>query len=254
MNKNELLSEILEILTKHIKIKAYFGKDYEKDRQLFRGLCNQSLTLDGIDERFYELQDELLSIERNEKGIVDTNNLNYKDNITIWQGDITRLKADVIVNAANDNYLGCFVPNHNCIDNIIMSSSGFQMRNELLKLKESKDYKQQKVKVTKGYNLPCKYVFHISGPQIINEVTKKDEQSLMNCYIYCLNKAKEMNLKSIAFCCISTGVFSFPNNLACKIAVSTINKWLKETNGKLKIIFNVYKDIDKELYEKELSR
>jgi O-acetyl-ADP-ribose deacetylase (regulator of RNase III) len=221
---------------------------------LFRGLCNQCLSLNGIDEKFYTLQDELLSFEREEKGAIDIEDLKYKNNIALWQGDITSLKADAIVNAANNDYLGCFAPCHNCIDNIIMSASGFQMRNELQKLKNSPNYENEKVKVTGGYNLPCKYVFHIAGPQIFQKVSAFDELALQECYKNALLKAKQMHLKSIVFCCISTGVFSFPNDLACKIAVKTVKSWLKNEKYCIKVVFDVFKDIDKELYEKELSR
>lgn len=252
VEKREILNQILHILTNHLKLNLSYGKDYERDRQLFRGLCNQCLTLNGIENSFYELQDELLSLEREEKGVVDANLFVYKDDIALWQGDITRLEADAIVNAANDQYLGCFAPCHNCIDNVIMSASGFQMREELLKLKGQKGYEEQIVKVTKGYNLPCKYVFHVAGPQIFSKVSQKDKNALANCYLSCLDKAQEMKLKNIVFCCISTGEFAFPNELACKIAVKTVKEWMNENKSKLKVVFNVFKDIDRELYEREL--
>ena len=253
MGKPEILNNIMCILTNFLKIKVNFGKNYENDRQLFRGLCNQCLTLKGIDEKFYKLQDELLSLEREEKGIVDISQFEYKDNIALWQGDITTLQADAIVNAANDQYLGCFVPCHSCIDNIIMSASGFQMRDELLKLKEQPDFECQKVKVTKGYNLPCQYVFHVAGPEIFGEVSQKDRKDLRDCYRHCLDQAKAMKLSSIVFCCISTGLYSFPNDEACEIAVATVKAWMQENQFELKVVFNVFKDIDKELYESKLQ-
>lgn len=215
MKKQEILNELLNILIKHLKIKVAFGKNYEKDRMLFRGLCNQCLTLKGIDEKFYEIQDSLLSIEREEKGVVDVEDFEYKNNIALWQGDITRLQSDAIVNAANDEYLGCFVPCHNCIDNIIMSASGFQMREELFQMKKQPDFESQKVKVTKGYNLPSKFVFHVAGPEIFGEVSKTDQQHLARCYSDCLDKAQEMKLKNIAFCCNQQGfIHSQMNRLA----------------------------------------
>lgn len=249
---NKLLNELLDILTKYLKIDVEFGDDYKKDRQLFRGLCNQCLSLDGINKRFYELQDKILSKEREEKGTLDINTFEYKDNIALFKGDITTLKADAIVNAANDEYLGCFVPCHSCIDNVIMSASGFQMRNELLELKKKPDYTSQPVKVTSGYNLPCKFVFHIAGPQIYNEVTEKDIEDLNNCYINALDKAKEMGLKSIVFCCISTGIYAFPNELASDIAVYAVKKWLDDNRYDIKVVFNVFKDLDEVLYAKKL--
>lgn len=252
MKKTQLLNELLKILTNYLKINAKFGSNYEKDRFLFRGLCNQCLELDGIGEKFYDLQDELLSIEREEKGVVDIDGFEYKNNIALFKGDITTLKADAIVNAANSEYLGCFVPCHSCIDNIIMSASGFQMRNELMKLKEQDDYDSQKVKVTKGYNLPCKFVFHVAGPQIFNEVTEKDKQDLSNCYFNALKQAKKLKLKSIVFCCISTGLYAFPNELASKIAIRAVKEWLSKNKYDIKVVFNVFKDLDEVHYAKRL--
>lgn len=253
MVKTQILNELLQILTKYLKVNVKFGEDYDADRRLFRGLTNQCLTLIGIDEKFYTLQDKLLSMERDEKGVVDVESFKYENNIALYQGDITRLKADAIVNAANDDYLGCFIPNHDCIDNVIMSASGFQMRNELYKLKFDKTYTLQSVRVSYGYNLPCKYVFHVAGPQAFGRITNKEEQELANCYINCLNKAKEMKLKSIVFCCISTGVYSFPIILAAKIAVQTVKRWQRENDYDIKIVFDVFKDLDKELYELRLQ-
>ncbi len=200
------------------------------------------------------MQDELLTIEKEEKGIIDVNELKFKNNIALFQGDITTLKADAIVNAGNDEFLGCFVPCHDCIDNVIMSASGFQMRDELRELKNKRDYNLQPVKVTRGYNLPCKYVLHVAGPQICGVVKKNDEEALAKCYINSLNKAKELKLKTLVFCCISTGLYSFPNALACKIAVKSVRNWLNENGNEIKVVFNVFKDIDKELYDKELRR
>ena len=254
MDKNAILNELLQIIAKYLKINIKISNNYTQNRQLFRGLCNQCLSLNGIDNKFYKLQDNLLSMEREEKGIVDVEQFVYKDNIVHINGDITTLKADAIVNAANDNYLGCFVPCHNCIDNVIMSAAGFQMREELFSLKDDKDYEKHKVKVTKGYNLPSTYVFHIAGPIVYGNVTKKNVEDLTNCYIYCLDKAKEMKLKNIVFCCISTGEFHFPNALACEIAVETVKKWLKENDNYINVVFNTFKKLDKKLYDDRLSK
>ena len=252
MDKKQLLNQLLKILTAHLQVQVSYGTDYASDRRLFRGLCNQCLTLDGIDEKFYFLQDELLGRERDEKGVVDVNTLPFENGMALFKGDITTLKADAIVNAANDQYLGCFEPNHGCIDNIIMSAAGFQMRNELLQLKGQPDYDRQKVKVTKGYNLPCRYVFHVAGPQITGAVTVRDEQALADCYWHALNQAQTMGLSNLVFCCISTGLYAFPHKLACEIAVSTVQKWLDKNQSSLKIIFNVYQDVDEELYAARL--
>lgn len=251
MEKKELTKRLLLILGKRLNLSIKATDVYENDRHFLRGICNQLPPMD-LGKEFYILQDELLLLEREEKGIVDISKFEYKDNIALWQGDITRLKADAIVNAANDQYLGCFVPCHNCIDNIIMSASGFQMRNELMMLKNQKEYDSEKVKVTKGYNLPCKFVFHVAGPEIFGKVSENDKKALQDCYINCLDKAKEMKLSNIVFCCISTGVYSFPNEEACEIAVATVKEWMQRNKIELKVVFNVFKDIDKVLYEREL--
>ena len=251
MEKKKIVDKLLELLSKKLNLKIKPTGDYPQDRRLFRGVCNQLMPMDLGDE-FYKLQDELLQQELAEKEVFDVNLLSFKGNIALFKGDITTLKADAIVNAANDQFLGCFVPCHNCIDNVIMSASGFQMRNELARLKKQKNYDNEPVKITSGYNLPCRYVFHVAGPQIFGQVTEKDKQDLANCYLYCLDKAKEMGLKSIVFCCISTGVYSFPNELACEIAIKTVKDWQSKTKSNLKIVFNVFKDIDEEQYAQRL--
>lgn len=253
MEKEKLVDELLEILSKYFNKKIAISGNFNEKRQLFRGICNQSLSFEGIDKKFYTLQNELLLLEQKEKNLISVDDLVYKNGISHFCGDITTLKADAIVNAANDDFLGCFYPCHNCIDNVIMSASGFQMRNELMGLKKQKDYDMQKVKVTKGYNLPCKFVFHVAGPIVLGKVTKQNEIHLANCYENCLDKAKEMNLKTIVFCCISTGEYHFPNEKACKIATKTVKKWLKNNDFCLKVIFNTFKIVDKELYENELQ-
>lgn len=250
MKKEEIVIKLLNLLENKLNISVKLG-DYKYNRQVFRGICNQLPPMD-LGRDFYTLQDELLTIEKSEKNIVDVNNLTFNANIAHFTGDITTVKADAIVNAANDNYLGCFVPCHNCIDNVIMSASGFQMRNELSELKKQSDYDKQIVKVTGGYNLPCHYVFHVAGPIIYGEVSNKDILDLKNCYISCLDRAKTMELKNIVFCCISTGEYHFPNELACEIAIETVKNWLQKNNYCLKVVFNTFKEIDKELYDERL--
>ena len=253
MPQKQLLLELLTILTAYLNVKADFGQDYATDRQLMRGLCNQALTLDGIDPRFYQLQNELLSAERTAKGVIDVDTFTYHDNVTWWQGDITRLQADAIVNAANAEYLGCFVPCHNCIDNVIMSASGFQMRDELRQLRQSPTYATQAVKVTQGYNLPCRLVFHVAGPQVVGPVTAHDRQHLAACYRACLDEAHRRQLHNLVFCCIATGLYAFPNALACASAVDTVRQWQQTHPSNLKVVFNVFQDVDKELYAQKLS-
>lgn len=252
MGRNELVTKLLKILERKLHFTIKFT-DYEQNRKTLRGICNQLPPMD-LGEDFYTLQDQLLSIEREEKGVVDIANLEFKNQIAHFNGDITTIKADAIVNAANDQFLGCFVPCHNCIDNVIMSAAGFQLRNELQDLKSGKDYSKQHVKVTKAYNLPSKYIFHIAGPIVFEKLQEKQKQALKKCYMDCLDKAKENNLKSIVFCCISTGEYCFPNDIACDIAVSTVKEWLENRKYKIKVVFNTFKQLDKELYDERLSR
>ncbi|MBQ6909662.1 MAG: protein-ADP-ribose hydrolase, partial [Synergistaceae bacterium] len=172
----------------------------------------------------------------------------------LWQGDITRLNADAVVNAANSKLLGCFQPNHNCIDNILHTMAGVQMRLDCYNLMQEQkhDEPEGQAKITSAYNLPAKFVIHTVGPYVLGELTQEHKNLLASCYNSCLDLAAQNNLKSIAFCCISTGVFNFPNEPAAQIAVNTVIKYL-EHNKDLKIIFNVFKDLDLEIYNKILN-
>jgi len=219
-----------------------------------------------------KVQDEYLTERNKEKGIVYLKDIKtiketinskhpYSDKISVWQGDITNISCDAIVNAANSRMLGCFVPMHICIDNCIHTFAGVQLRNECNKImnefrkKYGEDYEQPTSVpiITKGYNLPAKKVIHITGPVVIGKLTKSLEQDLANCYKNILDMCLENNLKSVAFCCISTGVFSFPNKRAAEIAVETVTNWLKQNENKIdRIIFNVFKSEDKLFYEQLL--
>ena len=190
--------------------------------------------------------------EIQKKGITDINDLTPVDkDIYIWQGDITTLKCDAIVNAANSQMLGCFCPCHSCIDNCIHTFSGVQLRlacNEIMQ-KQGFNEPTGKAKITSAFNLPSKYVLHTVGPIIMDRLTKKDCDLLASCYKSCLKLADEYELKSIAFCCISTGEFHFPNDKAAKIAVSTVREYKSESHSDIKVIFNVFKEKDYELYK-----
>ncbi len=174
---------------------------------------------------FLNIQDEYLQREKTEKGIISLADIPFvKSGIYLWQGDITRLSVDAIVNAANNAMLGCFVPCHGCIDNAIHSAAGIELRLECSRIMEKQKTEEPtgKAKITKAYNLPCRYVLHTVGPIIYGEVTQKDCNLLSDCYRSCLELAAEYQLKSIAFCCISTGEFHFPNEEAAKIAIQTV--------------------------------
>lgn len=226
----------------------------EEQKQLLRGMMNVRMP-GAISEEFLAVQDEYLQRETADKGIVDAETLSeIKKGICIWQGDITALKCDVIVNAANSGMTGCYVPNHRCIDNCIHSYAGIQLRLACAELMEKQGYEEPtgRAKITKGYNLPCKYVIHTVGPIIYDEVREKDEQLLADCYRSCLELAEEKGLKSIAFCCISTGEFHFPNRRAAEIAIQTVEEFLQKERSIKKVVFNVFKDMDKKIYEELL--
>ncbi len=204
------------------------------------------------------VQDEYLKERVAEKGIVGLSDIPVvKPSISIWQGDITRLEVDAIVNAANSQMLGCFVPMHACIDNCIHTFAGVQLRLECNRQmnknreKYGQDFEMPTAvpMLTPAYNLPSKYVIHIVGPIVYSGLTASLEKDLENCYLNTLNLCAENGIRSVAFCCISTGVFNFPKQRAAEIAVSTVEKWLNDHKGLMKrIIFNVFNDEDLEIY------
>lgn len=253
MNQNErqlyLINQLLNEDNEYKKIKI--PTSFLDKQHLLRGLLNIREPKD-ISQEFINIQDEYLKEELDKKGIVDINDLKpIKDNIYLWQGDITRLKVDAIVNAANKYGLGCFYPNHTCIDNCIHTYAGISLRNKCNKIIQDRGklIDTGDAIITEGYNLPCKYIIHTVGPIIYGNVSKKDEELLKKCYTTCLDLANQNHLESIAFCCISTGEFHFPNDLAAKIAIGVVKEYMnKETNIK-KVLFNVFKDKDKEIYE-----
>ena len=172
----------------------------------------------------------------------------------MWRGDITTLQVDAIVNAANSGLTGCYSPLHGCIDNAIHTFAGVKLRLECAKIMEKQGFPEPMgtAKITKAYNLPCKHVLHTVGPMISGALTQTDCQELASCYRSCLELAAESSLESVAFCCISTGEFHFPNELAAQIAVETVKDFLKKQTSVKKVIFNVFKDLDKAIYEKLL--
>ena len=226
-----------------------------EQKQMLRGLMNVRSPR-RISPEFLEIQDAYLQEETAEKGIVDAADLpEIRKGISVWQGDITSLKCDAIVNAANSGMTGCYVPNHRCIDNCIHSFAGIELRLECAELMKRQEHEEPtgRAKITKGYNLPCNYVIHTVGPIIYDRVRKEDEELLADCYRSCLALAAEHGLTNIAFCCISTGEFHFPNRRAAEIAVQTVEAFLQKESSIKKVIFNVFKDMDKEIYEELLG-
>lgn len=246
--------------------------DYTEKRMALRSLMN--IRMPGeMAEEVVRVQDEFLSEEAEEKGIVTLDEIPdiakqygsrhpFADKISIWQGDITRLQVGAIVNAANSQMLGCFVPCHRCIDNAIHSAAGIKLREECShymkrrKMQYGSRYEEPtgQAVLTKGYNLPAKYVIHTVGPIVGGRLTQALRDDLRNCYRNVLQCCVENQIRSVAFCCISTGEFHFPNDEAEKIAVETVTDFLKMYEPEFdRIIFNVFKDIDRELYEEELK-
>lgn len=197
------------------------------------------------------MQDAYLQEETKEKGIVKIKDLMpIQDGIYIWQGDITTLECDAIINAANSGMTGCYVPNHACIDNCIHTFAGVQLRFRCAEIMEMQGCEEAtgQAKITPAYNLPCRYILHTVGPIIQGKVTEKDCTLLASCYQSCLELAAAYELESVAFCCISTGIFHFPNDRAAEIAVQTVKEFFKKQTSVKKVIFNVFKDMDKEIF------
>ena len=237
-------------------------KDTEGKRRILRSLMNVRMPR-KMDEAVLAVQDEYLQERIRENGIVEPADIPIiRDRMSIWQGDITRLAVDAIVNAANSQMLGCFVPMHTCIDNCIHTFAGVQLRAECarqmeqLKSRYGRDYEQPTAlpMLTDAYNLPARKVIHIVGPIVQGRLTTSLENDLAACYRNTLDMCLENGLKSVAFCCISTGVFHFPNKRAAEIAVQTVTGWLSEHPGGMeRVIFNVFKDEDKAYYEQLLQ-
>lgn len=264
MNKKEVQEKRLDYLIEKFKSESEEYKNLdipnsiEEKRKVLRSLMNIRLPK-PMPDNVLEVQDEYLKERAEEKGIVEISDIIViKDKLSIWQGDITRLKVDAIVNAANSQMLGCFVPMHTCIDNQIHTFAGVQLREEcneqmkMLRKKYKSNYEQPTSvpMLTDAYNLPAKKVIHIVGPIVSGELTIEHEKELENCYKNTLDMCAENGLKSVAFCCISTGVFCFPNKRASQIAVKIVKQWLIENPDKMdRVIFNVFKDEDKRYYE-----
>ena len=248
-----LITELLNERPEYADISI--PNDETEQKKLLRALFNVRMPL-PISDDFLVVQNKYLQEEIAQKGITSIDDLEpIKPDIYLWQGDITTLKCDAIVNAANRQMLGCFCPNHGCIDNAIHTFSGVQLRlkcAEIMKI-QGKDEETGKAKITPAYNLPCKYILHTVGPIVTGKLTEKDCELLRSCYRSCLALADEYKLNSIAFCCISTGEFHFPNDKAAKIAIETVSEYKKLTNSKIKVIFNVFKNSDYEIYREYLG-
>ena len=237
-------------------LEKYNNVDFEKlqnDRDRIRALMNITTPV-SLSEKFYKKQDIYLQNLLKEKTIVNIDEILGNKQIVLFLGDITTIKADTIVNAGNSDLLGCFAPLHYCIDNAIHSFGGLQIRRDLMNLMKGRKEANGKCKVTRAYNLPCKYVFHTVGPIFNGVISKQMEIDLTNCYLSCLQKADEMKLNNIVFCSISTGIFGFPIEQASNIAINTVKEYINKTNSKLKVVFDLFSKKDYEMYEKKLKR
>ena len=222
--------------------------------RLFRALCNIREPIPAP-SGFLALQDEFLQELLTERGTVElTETEAFTPQLALWKGDITRLKADAIVNAANSGMLGCFVPNHACIDNCIHTYAGVQLRIRCNELMQGTEEPTGRARITAGYNLPCRYVLHTVGPIVSGGLTTTHERLLASCYRSCLELAEQNGVRSLAFCCISTGVFRFPKHRAAEIAVKTVQEYLRESGSTMQVIFNVFQELDESIYREVLNR
>ena len=230
-------------------------EDEDGQKRLLRSLFNIRMPRPASRE-FLAVQDAYLQEEIQRRGITDLAGLQpVREGIYLWQGDITTLRCDAVVNAANSQMLGCFVPCHGCIDNAIHTFAGIQLRLACAELMQQQGHEEEtgKAKITPAFNLPCRYVLHTVGPIAGGLLTKKDKDLLASSYRSCLELAEQNNIKSIAFCCISTGEFHFPNEIAAEIAIQTVNEYRERTNSRMEVIFNVFKKTDLNIYRKLLG-
>ena len=252
----QLIAILLAEMSEYRAQAAQVEETQEAQRELLRALMNVRPPR-PLSEEFLRMQDALLSAERKARGVVDVMTLPAVPSdarIVLWQGDITRLNADAIVNAANSALLGCFIPCHRCIDNTIHSAAGLQLRAACEELMKRQGHPEPTgaAKITAGYNLPARHVLHTVGPIVHGALTEEHRQLLASCYRSCLTLAAKNGLKSVAFCCISTGEFHFPNDAAAEIAVREVRAFLAENTSVERVVFNVFKDADLHIYERLL--
>ena len=255
MEQTERRKFLIEYLLKEIDEPLVIPRDDNGQKSLLRALLNVRMPM-AASEEFLHIQDEYLQEEVRLKGIVSIDDLTpVAPDIYLWKGDITRLKCDAIVNAANAKMLGCFSPNHTCIDNAIHTFAGVQLRQECADIMKAqgKDEETGRAKITKAYNLPCKHIIHTVGPMVYGELTEEHEQLLADSYCSCIALADSYGLEGIAFCCISSGEFHFPRRRAAQIAVQTITEYKRLTGSKIKVIFDVFVGYDYEVYAELLG-
>lgn len=255
MTQRERRAELIGRLADERGDSISLPAEEQAQKRLLRALLNLRPPMPA-DAKFLRVQDDYLREETRQKGVTGLSELvPVKPDIYLWQGDITTLRCDAIVNAANSALLGCFCPNHGCIDNAIHTFAGVQLRLACAELMKAQGHKEPtgQAKITPAFNLPCRYVLHTVGPIVGGHLTKRDCAQLRACYRACLTLADENHLGSIAFCCISTGEFHFPNEKAAEIAVGTAAEYKAETKSEIKVIFDVWKNEDYEIYSRLLG-
>lgn len=248
-----LIEKMLEEQPNFLKMKI--PEDEANQKYLLRCLFNIRAPQPAKQE-FLSVQDAYLQEETKRKGITELDDLHpVQEGIYLWQGDITTLRCDAIVNAANSQMLGCFMPCHECIDNAIHTYAGVQLRLACAAFMRRQGHEEEtgQAKITPAFNLPCRYVLHTVGPIVDIRPTKKDRERLASCYRSCLELAEQNRIKSIAFCCISTGEFRFPHEEAAEIAIKTVKEHQASVRSKMEVIFNVFKEIDLNIYRKLFS-
>ena len=256
MNQNERrLFLIRSLLNERLEYRDWrIPQDVSDQKLLLRGLLNVR-PAQVCNPEFLRVQDAYLRQATAEKGITDCSALSpVQPGLYLWQGDITTLKCDAIVNAANSGMTVCYAPNHRCIDNAIHTFAGVQLRLACAEIMERQGCLEPtgQAKITPAFNLPCRYILHTVGPIVDESPTERDCAQLESCYRACLTLAAENHLESIAFLCISTGEFHFPNEQAAQIAVQTVKTFLNQKSSVKKVIFNVFKDLDREIYARLL--
>ena len=254
VNRTDNLDYILRQLMTDVGQQYAIPATLRDKQRMMRALMNIRHPIPASD-KFLEAQNQELQLQADDKGVVKLDG----EGLLLWQGDITRLNVDAIVNAANSQMLGCWSPLHNCIDNCIHSAAGIQLRQECYEQMKAQGHDEQtgKAKITLGYNLPAKHVIHTVGPIIPQGLlpTKEHVEQLASCYQSCLDIAEDNHLRSIAFCCISTGVFNFPNKRAADIALVTVKGWLSthQSSSINQVVFNVFLDKDYDIYKRLLT-
>ena len=255
MTQEQRLDFLIRYLLSERKVHpdAAIPSSLPEKRRLLRSLMNARPPA-PIGENFLAVQDAYLRERLAKRGVTSVQDLTpAQPGLYLWQGDITTLAADAIVNAANCQMLGCFVPCHGCIDNAIHTYAGVQLRLDCARLMgRQAEEPTGRAKITRAYNLPCRHVLHTVGPIVDGAVTKAHREQLASCYRSCLELAAKSGLQSVAFCCISTGEFRFPGEAAAEIAIRTVRAWRQQHPNAIEVIFNVFKDSDAQIYRQLL--